>query len=69
MASGPGKYRARGGIRAGRLAAAYTAGMQEMLSGGLVVAVFLAVAAIALLVLVRLFRISGTGRAKAGPGA
>ncbi len=43
--------------------------MQGMLSGGLLVAVFLAVAAIALLVLVRLLRISGPGRTKAGPGA
>lgn len=43
--------------------------MQGMLSGGLLVSVFLAVAAIALLVLVRLRRISGPGRPKAGPGA
>jgi len=40
-----------------------------MLSGGLLTVVFLVVAAIALLVVVRLFRISGPGRPKAGPGA
>ncbi len=42
--------------------------MQGMVSGGLLVVVFAAAAAFAGLVLVRLFRISGTGRAKAGPG-
>jgi hypothetical protein len=44
-----------------------------MVSGGLLVAAFAAVAAFALLVLARLVRISGTGRGgtgrqKAGPG-
>ena len=58
VASGP----ARGPLRTLRC-------MQGMLSGGLLVAVFLAVAATALLVLVRLWRISGPGRPKAGPGA
>jgi hypothetical protein len=43
--------------------------MHGMLSGGLLTMVFLAVAAVALLVLVRLFRILGHGRPKAGPGA
>jgi hypothetical protein len=42
--------------------------MQGTLSGGLLVAVFVAVAAFALLVLVRLARISRPGRPKAGPG-
>jgi len=39
-----------------------------MVSGGLLVVAFAAAAAFAGLVLVRLLRISGTGRAKAGPG-
>jgi hypothetical protein len=44
--------------------------MQGMLGGGLLTVVFLAVAAIALLVPVRLARISGPGRRpKAGPRA
>jgi hypothetical protein len=43
--------------------------MQGMLSGGLLVAVFLAVAAIALLVLLRLLRISAPGRPEGGPSA
>jgi len=50
--------------------------MQGMVSGGLLVTVFAAVAGCALLVLARLVRISGTGRRgtggtgrpKAGPG-
>jgi hypothetical protein len=43
--------------------------MHGMLSGALLTMVFLAAAAIALLVLVRLFRIGGPGRPKAGHGA
>jgi hypothetical protein len=43
--------------------------MQGVLSGGLLAAVFLALAAIGLWVLVRLLRISGPGRPEAGPGA
>lgn len=42
--------------------------MQGLLSGGLLVAVFIAVAGTALLVLLRLFRISRPGRDEAGTG-
>ncbi len=43
--------------------------MQGMVSGGLLAAVFVAAAGIALLVLVRLFRISRPGGPKARTGA
>ena len=42
--------------------------MQGMLTGGLLVAAFLAVAGAALAVLLRLFRISRPGRGEAPPG-
>ena len=42
--------------------------MQGLLSGGLLAAVFIAVAGAALVVLLRLFRISGSGRGEAHTG-
>jgi len=55
-------------IPAGAASAAYTACMQGMLTGGLLVAAFIAVAGASLVVLLRLFGISRPGRGEARTG-